>query len=287
MPTLTLDQLVQWVQEIPPLPNVAVRVMRMADDPNVGPRDIAAVVSTDVALATRVLRIANSAYYGMARKVSTLNEAVLLLGLKAMRSLAVAAAAYDTLKNEAAGYNLASGELWRHSISCAVASQVIAQKTRKVQPEEAFVAGLLHDVGKVILSLYVAQQFQAILALVELEQIPFSEAERTVLGFDHAEVGARIAEKWNLPTPLVAAIGGHHSLQRGGDMPELAAVVHIANAVCLTEGMGLGADGLDEPLDPAALQLLNMTIPDVEVVLDELVEQFQRSAGLFETLRAA
>jgi len=287
MPTLTLDQLVHWVQEIPPLPNVAMRVIRMADDPNTGPRDIAAVVSSDVALATRVMRIANSAYYGMARKVTTLNEAVLLLGLKAMRSLAVAAAAYDTLKAEASGYNLAAGELWRHSISCAIASQVIAQKTRKIAPEEAFVAGLLHDVGKVILSLYVAQQFQAILALVELEQIPFSEAERTVLGFDHAEVGARIAEKWNLPDPLCAAIAGHHHLERGAAAPELTAVVHVANAACLTEGMGIGSDGLDEPLDMAALATLGLTLADVDGILDDLVEQFQRSAGLYETLRAA
>src|SRR5215470_3327740 len=122
--TITLEQLIQYVQELPALPDTAIKVLKMTDDPSVSARDIANTIANDLALTSRVLKIANSAYYGMPRSVSTVNEAVIILGMQALRNLALAAAAYDTLKNEAAGYSLATGELWRHSLSTAIASQI-------------------------------------------------------------------------------------------------------------------------------------------------------------------
>jgi HD-like signal output (HDOD) protein len=287
MPALSLDQLAESVNEIPPMPAVAVRTMQMTTDPNVGPRELAAVVSADVALSARVLRIANSAYYGMPRKISTVSEAVLLLGMKAMHSLAVAAAAYDTLAKNLDGYGLPSGELWRHSVSCGVAAQVIARRTRAVATEEAFTAGLLHDVGKVILSIYVAQQMQAILALVELEECPFYAAERTVLGFDHADVGSRVAERWNLPAPLCQAIRGHHEPQACDPLDALTAVVHVANSVCHREGIGLRLLGPQESVAEIALERLKMDRASIDDVASEMAEHLRKSDNVANMMRVA
>lgn len=282
MPAITLDQLVQWVEEVPALPNVAVKVLKMTEDPMASARDIGNTIAVDVALTSRVLRIANSAYYGMPRSISTVQEAVVILGMQVLRNLALAAASYDMLKREFSAYGLAAGELWRHSITCALAAQIIAKETRAVRSEEAFVAGLLHDIGKVILNVHAASQFQAIMALAELDALPFHEAERAVLGFDHAEVGARLAEKWNLPHALCSAIGGHHDLSQDGDAPQLTAVVHVANHVCKRNLMGLGSEKPCSPPKPEGLALLRLTESDLEGVADELIRQMERAKASFE-----
>jgi putative nucleotidyltransferase with HDIG domain len=287
MGVLTLDQLVQSVEEVPALPDTALKVLKMTEDPTVSARDIGNAIAIDVALTSKVLRIANSAYYGMPRSVSTVQEAIVILGMQVLRNVALAAASYDLLRKEYAGYGIGAGELWKHSISCAVTAQIIARKTRAVRSEEAFVAGLLHDIGKVILNVHVAPQFQAIMALAELDDMPFHLAEKEVLGFDHAEVGARLGEKWNLPSPLCAAISGHHLLERGEDKPELTALIHIANVVCQDSDLTLSYGKPPPPLDPAALQTLEMDEAALEEITAELIEQLQRAQATFELEKAA
>lgn len=282
MATLTLNQLVNCVQELPPLPDTALKVLKMADDPAISARDIGHTISADIALTSQLLKIANSAYYGMPRKVSTVSEAVLILGMQALRNLALAAAACDTLKREMPGYCMAAGELWQHSIICAITAQLIARRTKAVRIEEAFVAGLLHDVGKVVLNIHVEHQFQAILALAELDAMPFHEAEKCVLGFDHAEVGAQVAEKWNLPSSLCSAIAGHHCLDRGSATPELTAIIYLANALCNAEGLPLGSVQLPADIHPAALQRLNLSEHDLVCLMEEMTIEIGRAQNMFD-----
>jgi putative nucleotidyltransferase with HDIG domain len=280
--TLTLDQLVKHVEELPSLPDTTIKVLKLTEDPEASTRDIGNAIAADIAFTSRVLTIANSAYYGMPRSISTVQEAVLILGMQALRNLALAAATYDTLKKEMPGYCLGAGELWKHSVACAIAAQIIAKRTRAVRVEEAFVAGLLHDVGKVILNVYVGPQFEAIRALAELDGTPFFEGEKAVLGFDHAEVGSKIAEKWNLPGPLCSAIAGHHVLRNGDQTPELTAVVHVANLICRVDVLGLKGSGVPSPMDPAALDLLKLTERDEDEIRDEMIIQVDRAQPMFD-----
>ncbi|HSV74878.1 MAG TPA: HDOD domain-containing protein [Chthonomonadales bacterium] len=280
MATLSLDQLVASVKELPPLPATAVRLMEMTSDSTASARDIGDLIGSDVAMTTRVLRIANSAFYGMPRSVQTVRDAVLILGMRAVRSLAIAAAASDTLQMESAGYRMGQGELWKHSLHTAMLAQMVASRTGAAPGDEAFVAGLLHDVGKVVLSVYVSAQFDAIEALAELDGIQFTQAERGVLGFDHAEVGARVADRWNLPQVLCEAVGGHHGPFDGGKDESLAVVVHLANVLAGDERLGRRAP-YATALDPAAGERLGLTSQDHEDLIAEAAANAANAGSLF------
>ncbi|HZP83787.1 MAG TPA: HDOD domain-containing protein [Chthonomonadaceae bacterium] len=279
---VTLDSIVEQVRRLPALPDVAIQVMRMTGQETCSAQEIAQVISHDQSFAARILQLANSAYYGLPRNVGTISEAVVLLGMRTVRNMAIAAATHDTLSREVIGYELGRGDLWRHSLACAMASQMVAETARYPEAEEAFVAGLLHDIGKVVLSLHVRGMIALILERMEAENLSFLEAERAVLGFDHAEVGGRIAAKWNLPVPLVQAIAYHHQPVQNGQVAPLTAVVHIANVICLIAGIGLGIDGLRTSISSVALKTLNLGEPHIEKALCQLVTRVAQAQPLFE-----
>ncbi|HZO86729.1 MAG TPA: HDOD domain-containing protein [Chthonomonadaceae bacterium] len=278
---VTLESIVEAVRHLPALPSAVLQIMRMTNDEGVSARDVASVISTDQSLAARILKLANSAYYGLPRAVGTVSDAVILLGMRTVRNMAIAAATHNTLSKEVAGYELGRGDLWRHSLACALAAQMLAEVAHYPEKEEAFVAGLLHDIGKVVLGVHVRDAIALIQQRVETENLTFLEAERAVLGFDHAEVGGRIAARWNLPAPLEQAIACHHQPMQNGQVAPLTALVHIANILCLLAGVGLGADGLHARLSDCALETLGLNAQDIERVLARLVHRIAQAQPLF------
>lgn len=279
---LTLEVVTAQVRHLPALPVVAMRVMQLTGDTQNSAREVALAISRDPSFAARILQMANSAYYGLPRSVGTISEAVVLLGMRTVRNIAIAAATRDLLSRELSGYALGRGDLWRHSMATAICARGLAESTRRHDPEEAFVAGLLHDIGKIVMSLYVGEAYAELQARMETDNLSFLEAERATFGFDHAEVGGIMAKKWNLPTQLTEAIAHHHEPMQDGKVSSLAAVVHIANVICLFAGIGIGADGLRTNLCDQALIALGMTEHDVESALDLLVTHVAQSQPLFE-----
>lgn len=271
---LTLEQIVKKVNDLPALPQVASQVLKLADDPNSTVKQLSDVICNDQALTAKVLRLANSAYYGFPRRISTIIEAIVILGYNTIRNLVLAVSIHGLLCDEVTGYRLGRGELWRHSIACAMAARTISRHVRFPAPEQAFIAGLLHDIGKVILNFYVNDSFDEILQKVHEERVSFIQAEEDVLGFTHTAVGARVAEKWNLPVPLVQAIGFHHCPQHADENSKLASLVHLADVLCMMMGIGIGGDGLYYNVVPETFALLGLAPQELENVMSTLGDLF-------------
>jgi putative nucleotidyltransferase with HDIG domain len=267
---LRMQTLLRQIRDLPALPDVAMRVMRVADDDRANLPDVAKTISTDQALTTRVLRMANSSFYGAIRTISTVSDAVVLLGLRTVRNLAMAASCQDLLASALTGYHLRRGDLWRHSYCCALVAQSLAKRVRYPVAEEAFVAGLLHDVGKVLVSVQMRTQFNLVLYTASKLKIPFIDAEKQILGFDHAEIGARMLEQWNLPDSLVQTTRYHHDPLAAKSPTALCCLTHVAEVVCLMLGVGLGGDGLIYSLDPNVLDILKLSDDDVEATMSEV-----------------
>lgn len=281
MPPIVLDKLIARVEDLPALPEVVDEVIRLTESPDSTPQDLNRVISRDQSLTARVLRLANSAYYGFARRISTVTDAVILLGFNTVRNLVMAASVHRVLDREVPGYELARGELWQHSLTAAMTARLLARQARYRQHEQAFVAGLLHDIGKVVLSYYVAEAYQELLRRVNEDGVPFMQAEAEIFGFDHAEVGSLVAKKWNLPEELVEAIANHHQPQEAKVNPRLTAITHLADAGALMLGLGVGADGLMYPVHEECLATLGLEPHQVEGVLSQVSESLADSDALW------
>lgn len=272
MGRVSIDSIVEAVNDLPMMPHIVVQIMELTEDSRSTAQDIGNVISQDQSLTARLLRLANSAYYGYSRRIGTVTEAIVVLGFAAIRSLVLTASMSDLLNREVEGYALAPGELWNHSLGTAVAARWIARKTRYSHPEVAYTAGLLHDVGKVVLNKHVKEAYVEVLEEAQRARMPFSDTEDAILGFNHADVGGRVARKWKLPREIIEAISFHHKPVEAERDIELAAIVHVADAICATVGLGLGIDGLLYPVSKKAMDLLNLKEKDIENLISDLGE---------------
>lgn len=271
---LIKTRIISKLKEIKSFPQFVVETLRKLNDPTSSASDVAASLSRDEGLVLRTLKLANSAAYGMSRNISDISEAIALLGYKNISNIVLAATVYSVMDKGLSGYALDRGELWRHSLTAAYAARYIAQATRRVPPEEAYVGGLLHDIGKVVLNDYVRFGYGIIVKLVEEEHIPFTEAEQRVLGFDHAMVGSLLVERWELPEACQYSTLLHHKPnelgQEHAEYQAVVDVVSVANSMCLMLGVGLGADGLQNYMFPEPLERLG--IQNYETLMSELVD---------------
>lgn len=272
--SVSLEEVTRRVNDLPALPHIVAQVLKLTSDPDSTIQQLNEVICQDQTLTAKVLRLANSAYYGYPRRIGTIVEALVILGFNTIRNLVLAASVHRMLNQEIIGYRMGPGELWRHSIGCAMAARTLARRVHFSPPDQAFIAGLLHDIGKVILSVYVSETYEEIFYKVKEEQIPFSKAEAEILGFTHADVGARVADKWNLPVPLVDAIAYHHHPELSKENSKLAALVHLADVLCMTMGVGLGGDGLYYSVAPEAFTILDLQSEDLESIMAELGDLF-------------
>ena len=284
--TVTIEQIVSKTSDLPTIPAAAVKVMRETQSSNSSAASVAKIIVTDQALSARVLRLANSAFYGLSRKIVDLPEAVVVLGMKNVKNLALVAGTYPWMQRPVTGYCLGPEEMWRHAFGTAVASQIIARVSRKASEDVTFTAGLLHDIGKVALSVWIENKMGAILLYSGREQIPFDEAERRVLGYDHCQVGFHLATNWNLPEEICEAALHHHNPVHAETHKNIVDCVHVGDYICSAMGFGLGGDGMLYRFDESSLERLGLDPSNIDEVTDEFVEKFEEYETLFTEIAA-
>lgn len=279
-----LKRAVALVGELPAIPTIASQVMAAAAKPTTSADDLRRLIEKDPSMSARLLRVANSSLYGFRRQVDTLRHAITLLGFKTVECMVMAASLRDVFRNFGLGEKL----LWEHATVAGVAASKLASfGPVSVDREQAFTAGLLHDLGKIALSNVFRERYHRVMARVYNEGIAAVDAEREEFGFDHAVLGAHVAEKWQLPKPLVQAIRYHHHHPRDyAGLPEdqatLIALVSVVTRVCTR--LGLGRRGPIEAIDLMdlpAFELLGFGADDVEAVTQLVADEAKAAEGLF------
>jgi HD-like signal output (HDOD) protein len=280
---LSLDRIIAKTGDLPPIPTTALRALEMTNDPQVSVRELQAILARDQALTARILRIANSSMYGLRREIATVSHAVAILGLDTTRSILAAACVQQVFQTGMVrARDLGSKLLSDHSWGAGLCSRIIAKHSRYQPVEEAFLAGLMHDIGKPVLLKNLPDRYMPILNDVYRGETTFHEAELVVLGFSHAQVGSILAEKWNFPPQLAQAIGYHHDPTATPKYQQLACITCLSNKIMSFLGVGFekNPDLVLHELEPAkALRLdesaINDILTDTSASLAQMPETFR------------
>lgn len=270
-----VEEVIQSVNSLRPMPANVARLMKEIDKPDVSIRGLAGLISLDQALASMVLQMSNSVSLGYPRTCSTLYEAIMQIGLGRLKTILLASSATDMLKRRLSGYRLGEGELWRHSLVTAVAAEWLAQALRYPNTEEAYVSGLLHDIGKLFLDQFVLDDYTAIVDYVQRYQMQLWQVEEKLLGIDHARVGGMIAERWNFPVVLVDAIRFHHAPSFARINQQLPAIVNLANSFAV-DYQPTNTELFSFQIHPESLNILKL-----DAVRVEKLRTGMKTSGLF------
>ncbi|MFZ5427140.1 MAG: HDOD domain-containing protein [Thermodesulfobacteriota bacterium] len=261
------------VKDLPTLPKVLDEVSRLVKDPDSSTEQIAKLISMDQVLSAKVLKMVNSPIYGFPGRISSIHHALVLLGFNVLRGVVVSTSVMDIMLQNMVG-------LWEHSVGCALASSTIARHVGLKDVEDISVAGLLHDLGKVVTAVQLPDLKAAVEATVKEKDVSYLEAEKAVLGFGHDRVNAWIADHWKLPPSIKEGISYHHKPQLARLYPEAACCVHLGDFMVRTFEYGSGGDDNVPYLEPEALKKLKLRPADLEAILDKLSEQFLDIADL-------
>jgi len=267
------NEILSGLKNIERLNSPATGALQLIKDPNVSHDKVARVLKLDPALTASVLRFANSAYFGCSREIHTVKEAIVRLGMNTITRMLFLSSAKQFSVRPVQGYDLAPGVLWNSMISTAVGTDILADDLRIEAPPCTFTAGLLHNIGKLVLGTYLEVDAEPILDTARKQNIPFDEAERQVLGTDHAEVGAELLRQWHLPDSIVNAVRWYHDPDSCPGDRTAVDLIHVADIITMMAGSGLGIDGLQYDVCKGSEQRLEITIQIVERTLCRLQDK--------------
>jgi predicted Zn finger-like uncharacterized protein len=267
--------ILRTMHDLPAMPHIVQKAQGIMARSDSNVKELAKVIELEQAIATRVLKLANSAYYGLSGKVSSIQHASVLLGYKTLGELVSVAGISNLMSKDLKGYRLDSGDLWRHSIAVAFGSRIIANRKDTEFGNLAFFAGLIHDAGKLILDPYVYERIDDFDEFMADDENTFLEAEKTILGFDHSEIASELCQKWQIPNDQRIAIRFHHNPSKSEDN-ELAFILHMADYIAIENGFGAGTNGSGYCMEDGVMEFLNLREEDVEYITQDVRESVEK-----------
>ena len=274
---------IQEISHIATLPEVTMKIIKLVEDPDSTAQDLNNVISNDPALGARILKVVNSAFYGLPGQIGSINRAIVLLGLNAVKNIAIAASLAKLFRGGKIAANFDARDLWQNAIASACATRLLAQKVDLGLPDEAFLSGLIHDIG--IMVEIQARRNQFVEVLQKLEENPdmtLSDAETEVLGANHEQFGQGLCKLWKFPQNFQYVTGFHH---RPTELAEgqrtLAGLVHIADVMTKQLGIGFTAGTKETEVEPSLLKELGLTEAALTEIADQLPEAIEEASGIF------
>jgi len=267
VPSNGTEKMIQLIGDLPVMPHIAAQVMQTLARPDSTPREIQELIAKDQSLTGRVLKVANSPYYGASRSISTVREAIIFMGFDSISSLITTAVTKDMFSK----VGEEGDQLWQHSICCAVAAKHIGGGLGLQIPERAFLVGLIHDIGKLVLFLQVPDKMRDIVLLVNGGK-SFIDAERELLGFTHAEVGQFLAQTWRFALTVEEVVANHHEPDCAKSSHELAHIVSLANSLCHKLSIGLTKRPAMDPYELESTKALGLGTAFISSTLELIAD---------------
>lgn len=255
----TFLKLIERMEELPTLPSSISKIFQVLDDPNSSAKDVSQVISQDQSLVVRVLKIVNSPFYGFPRRIESIDHAVVLLGYRPLRDMILVTSLFREANIKGDKRSLDRVRFWRHAVGVGVAAQTIAQHIGARQENSAFIAGLLHDIGKVFLDAFLHQEYIEVVSLARQKNLLLYEAEEEVLGANHTDFGHWLADAWNLPLNLTDSVAYHHQPSQSKEHYNLTCLVHMGDILTRALEVGDGGDNTIPAIDRHAWAFLNLT----------------------------
>jgi HD-like signal output (HDOD) protein len=279
-----VQAVVNQIQSLPTLPQVAQQVVTMVDNPDISSSNLAKTITLDAALVSKILKIVNSAYYGLPRKISTVTQATVILGFNAIKNIVLTASVFSAFNTNGRKSRFDRRKFWEHSIGCAVSCKVLSKRILLGIPEEAFVSGLVHDIGKIVIDQFLHEKFKKILEIVEKKNISIRFAEKEVIGIDHSQIGEWLCDQWNFPKHIQESVAFHHQPELSEQHKKMVAIVHIGNVISRLERLGFSGDDIPPEISPQSWKILNIPEEELGELIIEIKEDYEKSSVFLELL---
>jgi putative nucleotidyltransferase with HDIG domain len=265
-----IHRMISNVNNLPTLPGIISKLNTLVENDTSSIAQLSHVIASDQTLSARVLKLVNSPFYGFPGRVSTVSHALILLGVNVVKGLTLSASIFELMEKQAVG-------LWEHSLGTAVISRYIAKELGHPDLDTVSTAALLHDIGKVVLKVMFAEDYEKIQKLAVSRDATMIEVEQEILNTDHAEIGSWLARAWNLPEKLIEPIALHHCVERAKEQKTVASIVHLSDVLVKGYGFGSSGDVYVAPIQQAAWEQLNLTDEKVGKIVEALEQELMEA----------
>ena len=278
-----IERIIRRVDRLPTLPIIYTKLTRLLQAPNTTVQMVGNIIAEDQAIAVKVLRLVNSAFYGLPHKIGSLKHAIVLLGLNQVKNLVLATSTLQMFQEFKSAQAFDMKKFWEHSVGCAIAAKVLAETAHMANPDDIFSGGLLHDVGKLIHAIYLDEAFTNVINDVQENEVPMIESEKKILGYDHSYTGRELAARWSLSQGTIEMIAHHHLSDGSARMTKEIAAVHIGDIICIALGLGSGGEKKVPVANTKAWDVLEIDLSRLDYIVTRIEKLFSESVSILES----